>query len=182
MNVKILRSHKRNKTISAKVESDTMYVYAPSDMPEDELNKVIANFTERFEKRKLRKELNKTQNLTSIGQELNRVYFGGKLEIKSIEYTATLNHAFGSCIKQTGKILISHRLSEMPTWVRDYVIVHELAHLIESNHSEAFWNLVYRYKLTERAIGYLVAKGFDTDDELKEKKEIANVTDCKAAL
>lgn len=59
MNIKILRSHKRNRTISAKMVGDTMYVYAPSHTPEDELNKVIANFTVRFEKRKLRRELNK---------------------------------------------------------------------------------------------------------------------------
>lgn len=183
MNVKILRSHKRNRTISAKVEGDTMYVYAPSDMPEDELNKIITNFTTRFEKRKLRKELNKTHNLMPVAQELNKVYFGSKLEIKSIEYTATLNHAFGSCVKQAGKILISHRLSEMPTWVRDYVIVHELAHLIESNHSEAFWNLVYRYKLTERAIGYLIAKGIDTDDdESQGQEETADSANCNVTI
>lgn len=170
MNVKILRSHKRNRTISAKMVDDTMYVYAPSNTPEDELNKIIANFTVRFEKRKLRKELNKTQELMPIAQELNRIYFDGKLEIKLIEYSSTLNHAFGICSKRTGEIRISHRIAEMPAWVRDSVVVHELAHLIESNHSEAFWNLAYRYKLTERAKGYLMAKRLDTDEESQEQE------------
>ena len=165
MNVKIIRSHKRNKTVSAKVEGDTLHVYAPSDMPEEELSRIVANFTTRLEKRKLRKELNKTQDLMPTAQKLNKIYFGGGLKIKSIEHTTTLNHAFGSCVKQSGKILISHRLSEMPSWVRDYVIVHELAHLVEPNHGEAFWNIVYRYKLAERAIGYLIAKGLNSDDE-----------------
>lgn len=150
---------------------DTMYVYAPSHTPEDELNKVIANFTARFEKRKLRRELNNVQELMPVAQELNRIYFDGKLEIKSIEYSSTLNHAFGLCNKKTGEIRISYRMAEMPVWVRDSVIVHELAHLIESNHTEAFWNLAYRYKLTERAKGYLMAKGLDSDDDESQGQE-----------
>ena len=47
----------------------------------------------------------------------------------------------------------------MPEWVRRYVLIHEMAHLIEPNHSRAFWDIVSRYKLTERARGYLMAVG-----------------------
>ena len=52
-------------------------------------------------------------------------------------------------------IRLSDRLREMPTWVSDYVLVHELAHLIEANHSTYFWELVGRYPKTERARGFL---------------------------
>ena len=48
----------------------------------------------------------------------------------------------------------------MPDWVRDYVIVHEMAHLVEPNHGKDFHKLVDKYKLTERARGYLIAAGF----------------------
>jgi predicted metal-dependent hydrolase len=52
----------------------------------------------------------------------------------------------------------------MPSWVLDYVIVHELAHLEVFGHDAEFWSIVHRYPKAERAIGFLMAKS-DSDDE-----------------
>ena len=43
----------------------------------------------------------------------------------------------------------------MPPWVVDYVLVHELAHLIVPGHGADFWKLVGNYPKAERARGYL---------------------------
>ena len=68
---------------------------------------------------------------------------------------------FGCCNYQAATIHISHKVGLMPEWVRDYVILHEMVHLIEPNHSRAFWDIISRYKLAERARGYLIAVGID---------------------
>ena len=53
-------------------------------------------------------------------------------------------------------IRLSERIQGMPAWVVDYVIVHELAHLLEPGHDEAFWGWVDHYPHAERAKGYLL--------------------------
>jgi predicted metal-dependent hydrolase len=68
---------------------------------------------------------------------------------------------WGSCVVDDRAIKLSLALSDYPAWVRDYVIVHELAHLVVPDHSEDFWKLVARYPLAERARGFLIAKGME---------------------
>jgi predicted metal-dependent hydrolase len=43
----------------------------------------------------------------------------------------------------------------MPSWVVDYVLVHELAHLLVAGHGPRFWAHVENYPRSERARGYL---------------------------
>ena len=48
---------------------------------------------------------------------------------------------WGSC-GRNGHISLNWRLVRMPAWVRDYVLIHELMHLRELNHSASYWTLV----------------------------------------
>jgi predicted metal-dependent hydrolase len=48
---------------------------------------------------------------------------------------------WGSCGRD-GHICLNWRLILMPDWVRDYVLVHELMHLVHLNHSPRYWKLV----------------------------------------
>jgi predicted metal-dependent hydrolase len=58
---------------------------------------------------------------------------------------------WGSCTPADRSIRLSQRLQGMPGWVVDYVVVHELAHLIEAGHNQRFWSWVDRYPHAERA-------------------------------
>jgi hypothetical protein len=89
------------------------------------------------------------------------MYFKGELRIAAVEYVTNQNKRFGSCSTRTRQIRLSHRLAAAPGWVRDYVLVHELAHLVHPNHGKRFWALVNKYPLSERARGYLMAVGME---------------------
>lgn len=68
----------------------------------------------------------------------NKTYFQERIE--TIRLKNTLSN-WGSC-SSDNNINLSSRLLFAPTDVLDYVIVHELAHLKEMNHSDRFWKIV----------------------------------------
>ncbi|MCA9951156.1 MAG: M48 family metallopeptidase [Anaerolineales bacterium] len=158
--VEIIRSAKRKKTVSAKLVDGTLIVRAPARMSAAELAPVIENLTKRMQKRSQPVTMSDTQ-LEQMAQELNQQYFDGNLHWQSIRFVTNQNTRFGSCTPSQGTIRISQRLIKMPKWVLRYVVMHEIAHLREANHSSRFWNLVNRYPLTERARGYLMAVGLE---------------------
>jgi predicted metal-dependent hydrolase len=164
MEVKIIRSKKRKKTVSARLVDGEFVVQAPARMSEAELRPIIDKLKQRWQKRQARSKLD-DEALQRRAQELNRQYFKGKLKWQSINWVTNQNSRFGSCTPTDGTIRLSHRLAGMPAFVRDYVIVHELAHLAEPNHGPKFWELVYRYPKTERARGYLMAVGLEKLEE-----------------
>ncbi|MFH1076430.1 MAG: M48 family metallopeptidase [Pseudomonadota bacterium] len=150
MEVKIVRSGRRKRTVSARVVNDTLLVRAPLAISGERLEKIIANFKSRFERK---------EDLAQIAAWLNKKYFNNQLKINSVEYVANQKSRLGCCNYHKANIRISHRIGAMPAWVRDYVLIHEMSHLIEPNHSKAFWNIVSRYRLAERARGFIMAAG-----------------------
>ncbi len=83
-------------------------------------------------------------------------HLGGLAEPESVRWVENQNSRWGSCTPGDRTIRLSARLKGMPPWVVDYVLVHELAHLLEPGHDAAFWAWVDRYPQAERAKGYLL--------------------------
>lgn len=107
--------------------------------------------------RQLRRARPTDQQLEERARRLNRDLFGGRLGWTSIAWAPDQLSRWGSCSTVSGVIRIAERARALPAWVLDYIVVHELAHLEVVDHSPAFWELVNRYRLTERARGYLMA-------------------------
>ena len=73
-------------------------------------------------------------------------------------------YRWGSCTTRNN-VGFDWRLIKAPMFVIDYVIVHELAHLIEANHTARFWNIVRtQVPLAEKAKAWLKENG----QQLKE--------------
>lgn len=168
MQVQIIRSGKRRKTVSARLEGETLVVRAPERISETELAEVVTRLQSRIERKQHRQQRSalSVAGLQARAQALNSRFFEGRLRWQSIRWVTNQNLRFGSCTPAEGTIRISQRVAGLPQWVQDYVLVHELAHLLEANHAPRFWKLVNRYPLTERARGYLMALGLEEPEQL----------------
>jgi predicted metal-dependent hydrolase len=168
--VRVSRSGRRKKTVAARLVDDgrVLEVLAPAGMSDSDLAPVIEKLKGQIVRRTehaARMITADDAGLSRRATELNRELFGGKLHWSEIRYVTNQHHRFGSCTPSTGRIRISLRLAALPSWVRDYVIVHELAHLVEANHGQRFWKMVERYARTERARGYLMALGLEPEGD-----------------
>jgi len=163
--VRVVRSPRRRHTISAQMVGDQVEVRLPATISAEDEARYVAQILDRFRRRRTQRALNAQARLRERAQELSQQYFGGRLCPTDVRYVTTQSHSFGSCSPHRGTIRLSHRLTQMPAWVRDYVLVHELAHLLHPDHSDAFWRLVGRYPLAERARGYLMAAGLEPAGE-----------------
>ena len=93
--------------------------------------------------------------LLARARRLAAAYLPGVGEPASVRWVDNQNSRWGSCTPEDGSIRLSSRLRAMPDWVVDYVLLHELAHLVVPSHNARFWDLVGRYPKAERARGYL---------------------------
>jgi predicted metal-dependent hydrolase len=159
--VEVVRSPRRRKTITAERRAGGVVVRLPVGLTRAEERRWVDRLVTRLEERDRTERLNARRSLAHAAERLNREHFGGRLQWRSIVYVSNQRDRYGSCTPVDGTIRISHRVAEYPAWVRDYVVVHELAHLIEPAHSRRFHALVDRYPLAERARGFLLAKGWD---------------------
>ena len=159
--VSVVRSPRRRKTVEAVKDGNRVVVRLPATLTRSEQRRWVREMLDRIEESEHVRRLNEKRELQRRAQELHERYFDGRPRLRSIRYVANQRDRYGSCTPADGTIRLSHRLAEWPDWVRDYVIVHELAHLRVPDHSPYFWQLVRRYPMAERARGYLIAKGID---------------------
>ena len=159
--VEIIRSPRRRRTVTAYRQGGRVVVRLPAGMTRVEEQTWVTDMLARLQAKERLERLNAREDLEARARRLNERHFGGALHWTSIRYVNNQHDRFGSCTPDDGTIRISDRVAEMPAFVRDYVVYHELAHLLEPSHSAAFWGLMKRLPLAERARGFLMAKGMD---------------------
>ncbi len=156
MQYEILRSARRTVTIS--IKKGRVILRAPLKLSDKEAEKIINKHQkwirsklEKYETRKANEPILTEEKIKELRKSA-KAYFKEKTEyfseIMNLKYgRITITGAktrFGSCSSK-GNISFSYRLMLCPEAAREYVVVHELSHLVEMNHSKRFYAVVETY-------------------------------------
>ncbi len=139
------------------------------------LEQLHAQLTQQEHNRRRRAEKNTDYDLQVRAEEINRRYFGGRIQWNAIRWVSNMEKRLGSCTHggaTDGFIRISDKIRHWPEWVVDYVIAHELTHRLYPNHSADFWRtLEAAYPLTERARGFIQGYFFARGEPYREDED-----------
>ena len=152
--IEVRRSRRRRRTVSAYREGGRTIVLIPARFSADEERTWVDAMMRRLAAGDKRRRPSDEQ-LLARAADLSGRYLGGLAKPLSIAWVTNQSSRWGSCTPSEGTIRISSRVKGMPAWVLDYVILHELTHLLQPGHGREFWSLLESYPRTERARGYL---------------------------
>lgn len=152
--VEVRRSRRRKRTVSAYRRDGVVIVMIPDRFSRAEEAEWVKNMVDRLARTEKRRRRTDDQLMERAGS-LSQQHLHGQAQPTSVRWVDNMTTRWGSCTTTTGEIRLSDRLQPFPAWVVDYVLLHELAHLIEPSHNERFWQWVDRYPRAERAKGYL---------------------------
>ena len=152
--VEVRRSGRRARTVSAWREGGRTVVAIPARFTRAQEREWVAKMTARLDAADRRRRPT-DERLAVRAHELSERHLAGRAEPVAVTWSTRQGKRWGSCTPADGTIRLSDRLQGMPGWVIDYVLLHELAHLLHPGHGPDFWAELATYPHTERARGFL---------------------------
>ena len=152
--VHVVRSARRRRTISAYRSGSRIIVQVPARLTRAE----EAQWVDRMVRRVLageRRLLRSDDELMTRAAELSARFLDGRAEPAAVRWVDNQGQRWGSCTPADRTIRLSRRMVGMPDYVVDYVLLHELAHLLVPGHGATFWAELASYPRLERARGFL---------------------------
>ncbi|MEL4357592.1 MULTISPECIES: M48 metallopeptidase family protein [unclassified Luteococcus] len=159
--VEVRRSTRRRKTISARREGERIVLLVPAGMPAADELRWARTMSRRVLAQESRRRPPSGPDALQVRAEALATQFldphaRRPVRASEIRWVGNQHKRWGSCSPDSGVIRLSSRLQEMPDWVVDYVLLHELAHLVEPHHTARFHALVDAHPRAERAKGFLL--------------------------
>ncbi|AKK08114.1 M48 family metallopeptidase [Corynebacterium testudinoris] len=154
--IEVIRSARRTRTVQARQVGEKIIVRIPARMSAAEEKKAVASIVERL-RRKTTSSRTSDEDLHARAMALNEDILAGQAQVGSIRWVSNQQRRWGSCTPSTGDIRISDRLKDVPDYVLDAVLVHELTHTFIPGHGPEFWVWADKAPKAERAKGYLEA-------------------------
>ncbi|WP_394253228.1 M48 metallopeptidase family protein [Arthrobacter pityocampae] len=159
--VEVRRSARRKRTVSADIRDGVLRVSIPGHFSPSQERQWVERMVERMSAKYLVQPAAEDETaLRRRAESLARQYLGGRGVPATIGWVTNQFTRWASATPAHRSIRLSHRLQGMPEWVVDYVILHEMAHLIEPSHNAAFWNLLTSYPSTGTAKAFLDGAAF----------------------
>lgn len=152
--IDVVRSARRRKTITARRRGGVFELLVPARLSARETRKWALDMYAKYGNR-AEPAASSDEDLMALARALREKYLPSVPEPSSVRWVTNQGKRWGSCTSADGSIRLSHVLQGMPTYVIESVLVHELAHLLEPNHSRAFRTLEASYPEHERANGFL---------------------------
>lgn len=152
--VKVVRSARRRKTISANWENGIIRLQIPATLTDQEERHWAERMVTKLHRRSGALSFGNEQ-LEELAEDLNQRYFHGKATPSEVKFSQRQNTLWGSCSRLSRKIRLNPDLARMPRWVLKGVLVHELAHLLEPNHGPRFKALEARYERIKEVHAFL---------------------------
>ena len=156
--VEVKRSKRAKRNVTAYRDNDKTVVTVPTRMAKRDIDAYVVELVNRLDDRDER--TSSQESLEQRARILSKKYLGQdlfdthKVPVK-IRWVTNQNSRWGSCTPDEGTIRLSHRMQRMPSYVIDSVIVHELIHLLVTDHSPEFYELMNKYPQHEKAKAYL---------------------------
>jgi len=168
--VEVRRSTRRRRSVTAYREDGRTIVVVPQRMAKADIRPYVEELVGRLEARERRGRRTDDQ-LMARAQQLSRRYLDGRAKPASVRFVSNQRRRWGSCTPLDGTIRLSDRLVPMPEHVVDYVLLHELVHLLVSDHGPDFeaWMQRYPRLLESRAflagVDHALANGLGRDHD-----------------
>lgn len=166
--VEVRRSARRTRTVAAFWENGTAVVAIPARFTAAQESEWVQRMLAKLQRQGERRARSGSRQpatdaaLAARAADLSATYLGGRAVPRSVRWVSNQNSRWGSATPSEGTIRLSDKLRPMPQWVIDYVLLHELAHLLVAGHNAAFWKLLEAYPDTMRAKAFLEGVSFAT--------------------
>lgn len=174
--VEVRRSARRRHTVSAYRDGERIVVLVPARLSKKDEQRLVADMVRKVQAAATRGRSTDAE-LMDRALQLSARYLGGLARPASVRWVANQHARWGSCTPVNGTIRLSDRLHGMPDYVSDYVLLHELAHLLQPDHGKSFWALLEAYPQLDRARGYLdgvaFGAGLSSEGDTDEQPDVA---------
>jgi predicted metal-dependent hydrolase len=152
--VEVRRSTRRRRSVTAYREGGRTIVVVPARMSKAEIRPFVDELVGRLQAREQRtRRTDDELHQRAIG--LARRYLDGRAEPRSVRWVTNQRRRWGSCTPADATIRLSDRLAAMPAYVVDYVLLHELVHLLVPGHGADFEAWMVRYPRLVEARAFL---------------------------